>query len=121
MAKITSKLLVLCMAAPFFVSSIAAIAADGVSIQITRDGFACRDISDTVRMGLRQLADDKAGFMEFYMDRQKTGACMPMGAGVVATLEDVRDEQELHLACIRLPSAPACVWALNPRFGEAPY
>ncbi|WP_131193742.1 hypothetical protein [Lichenihabitans psoromatis] len=102
-------------------SNIAALAADGVPIQITRDGFACFDISDTVRMGLRQLANVKAGFMAFYMDRQKTGDCMPIRSGVIAELKEVRDEQELHLACIKLPLDQTCVWALNPRFGQAPY
>jgi hypothetical protein len=95
--------------------------AQSVPIQMTQDTFACRDISDTVRLGLRQLDEDKAGFLAFYEAKQAAGACQALRSGTVAELGEVRDEQGLHLACIKEPNEGACYWALNPRFGAAPY
>ena len=94
--------------------------ADGVPIQVAQDGFACRDLGDMVRAGLRQLDSDKAGFMAFYMAKQATGACQPLRQGTIGTLLDAHDEQGMHFACIKQPGDNACFWALHPRFGPAP-
>lgn len=95
--------------------------AQGVPIQVIQDGFACRDISDTIRLGLRRLDGNKQGFMDFYMARQAAGTCQPLRNGTIGTLADVHDEQGLHLGCIRQGTDGTCFWALEPRFGPAPY
>ena len=93
----------------------------GVPIQVTRDAFACRDLSDAVRLGLRMADSDKPAFLSFYMERQKAGACESLRNGTIAALFDSHDEQGLHFACIRQPGDDACFWVLDPRFGPAPY
>ena len=94
---------------------------EGVRIQATQNAFACRDINDAVRLGLRQLDGDKQGFLAVYNAKQDTGGCQPLRQGALGTLEDVHDEPNLHLVCIRQVGDDACFWAINPRFGPAPY
>ncbi|UDL95649.1 hypothetical protein LGH83_05390 [Lichenihabitans sp. PAMC28606] len=33
----------------------------------------------------------------------------------------MQNEQDLNLACIKLPEQRTCVWALNPSFAQTPY
>ena len=94
--------------------------AQGVPIQVLMPTFACRDLSDMIRLGLRMAEGDKAGFLAFYNARQDVGACVPLRAGTIARLEQAHDEQGLHLDCIRQAEAPVCVWTVNPRFVPAP-
>lgn len=94
--------------------------AQGVPIQVLTPTFACRDLSDMIRLGLRMAEGDKAGFLAFYNARQDVGACVPLRAGTIARLEQAHDEQGLHLDCIKQAEDPVCFWLVNPRFAPAP-
>ena len=93
--------------------------AQGVPIQVLAPTFACRDVSDMIRLGLRMAEDDKAGFIAFYDAHQAAGDCVPLRAGTIARLEQAHDEQGLHLDCIRQQEDPVCFWSANPRLAPA--
>ena len=64
------------LVALYLIVPIAASAADGgVSVEVLRSDFACRDHSDMVRLGLRWLDGEKAGFLDFYKAHQAVGKC----------------------------------------------
>lgn len=94
--------------------------AQGVPIQVLTPTFACRDMSDMIRLGLRMAEGDKAGFLAFYNARQDVGGCVPLRAGTIARLEQAHDEQGLHLDCIKQQEDPVCFWSVSPRFVPAP-
>ena len=93
--------------------------AQGVPIQVLAPTFACRDVSDMIRLGLRMAEGDKAGFLAFYNAHQAVGSCVPLWAGTIALLEQAHDEQGLHLDCIKQAEA-VCFWSVNPLFAPAP-
>ena len=98
----------------------AAAGAQGVPIRVLTSTFACRDLSDAIRLGLRMAENDKPAFEALYLQRQAVGACVPLREGTIALLQDSHDEQGLHLVCIEQPGQPACFWSVSPRFGEMP-
>ena len=96
------------------------VLAQDVSIRVLRSTFACQDMSDMIRLGLRMADGDKEGFRQLYIARQDVGACVPLREGSLALLQDSHDEQGLHLVCLKQAEDPACFWSSNPSFGEAP-